>query len=138
MLFFEKAQIIFSFIPNHFFRLNRFIIEFSGQCYKDYSDRVLKGNTNCIKDKTCFFFSNLMTIDKCKKYCLKNGWAIAGLHNSNECFCGNEFPTEKISPVFCNRTCRGNSSQKCGGAWALNIYYLLGECFISLPMYTRV
>ena len=46
-----------------------------------------------------------------------------GVEYSNECFCGNEFPSDDllISMSECDMDCAGDSSQKCGGDWAINI-----------------
>ena len=74
-----------------------------------------------------------MTVDICKQYCRQNNWAIAGVQNSHECYCGNEISTEKISDSKCNKSCRGNSQQTCGGGWAMNIYSLSGELLFSYP-----
>ena len=68
-----------------------------------------------------------MTIDKCKQYCFDKGWAVAGLENANECYCGDKAPTELIPNSRCNHMCRGNKKQICGGNWAMNIFHLQGE-----------
>lgn len=64
-----------------------------------------------------------MTIEKCKAFCRKKGWALAGVEYSVECYCGDKFPTEMISDSECNKPCSGNKKQICGGGWAMNVYY---------------
>lgn len=88
---------------------------------------MLKGDSTCIGDGRCFLNSKDMTIEMCKEYCLKNGWALAGVENSDECFCGNHTPTKNLENSSCNYACRGDSQQICGGHWTINIYKLLGE-----------
>jgi len=54
--------------------------------------------------------------------------------NSTHCFCGNQAdnPTVTIgSTNDCNTVCGGNTSQICGGHWALSIYKL-GISYLSL------
>ena len=67
-----------------------------------------------------------MTIKKCKEYCRENGWSIAGVENSKECFCGDKAPTKRIPEFNCNKPCSGGKNEICGGAWALNIFELPG------------
>ena len=64
-----------------------------------------------------------MTIEKCKAFCRKKGWALAGVEYSVECYCGDKFPTEMISDSECNKPCSGNKKQICGGGWAMNVYH---------------
>ena len=91
----------------------------------------------CIKDKRCYFKSkpNGMTIEKCKRYCIEKGWAVAGVENANQCFCGDKTPTEVIANSKCDHPCSGNSKQFCGGNWAMNIFRLQGELFIFLCVF---
>ena len=54
--------------------------------------------------------------------------------DSTHCFCGNQadIPTvTQSSPNNCNAVCGGNTSQMCGGYWALSIYQL-GISYLSL------
>ena len=98
------------------------IFVISGQCYRDNSNRVLKGDDTCIREGRCFFRSQDMTIGRCKEYCHARGWALAGVEWYTECFCGNEAPTNMISDSECDRPCGGDNAQMCGGAWALNVH----------------
>lgn len=107
---------------------NRCIIDFSGRCYRDNESRVLKGDSTCIDDGRCFLRSKKhMTIEMCKEFCYKNGWALAGVEWSQKCYCGNQPPTKIISDSFCNKRCSGNRQQICGGRWAINVLRLPGE-----------
>ena len=86
------------------------------------------GDSTCIKERRCFLtLKHEMTIERCKEYCRENGWAIAGVEWSKECFCGNDIPKERIADSNCNRVCSGDSQQICGGGWAMNIYHVSGE-----------
>ena len=91
---------------------------------------MLKGDATCLDDGRCQLTSNDMTIEMCKEYCIQNGWAIAGVEYSKQCFCGNEIPTKMISQSKCKHRCRGNSDQMCGGSWAMNIHHLPGIAVI--------
>ena len=104
------------------------LTKFLGKCYKDDRNRVLKGDSACIEDGRCFLRSRTdMTIEMCKKFCHKNGWAIAGVEHFRECYCGNKLPTKILPDSKCNRPCSGNSDQNCGGGYAMNIFYSPGE-----------
>ena len=48
---------------------------------------------------------------------------VSGVEHTNECFCGNDLPSDdlKISMSECEMNCSGDSSQTCGGVWAVNI-----------------
>jgi len=46
-------------------------------------------------------------------------WCV---QNGSECFCGNSY--DRLGTANnCNRPCSGNSTQICGGPWALSVYY---------------
>ena len=65
-----------------------------------------------------------LTIDRCKKLCFEDhGYVYAGVEHANECWCGNDRPTISPAPQSeCSMPCAGDSSQKCGGSWRMNIY----------------
>ena len=67
-----------------------------------------------------------LTIEKCKKLCFEDhGYVYAGVQHANECWCGmgNDKPTISPAPQSeCSMPCAGDSSQKCGGKWRMNIY----------------
>ena len=65
-----------------------------------------------------------LTIERCKKLCFEDhGYVYAGVEHANECWCGNDRPTISPAPQSqCSMSCSGDSSQKCGGPWRINIY----------------
>ncbi|KAL8837213.1 MAG: hypothetical protein Q9176_005844 [Flavoplaca citrina] len=56
-----------------------------------------------------------MTNDKCITECAAKGYAIAATEYTNECWCGNRFPSELAKEDDCNYVCTGNETQICGG-----------------------
>ena len=87
-------------------------VELSGQCFKDVPARYLNGAQ----------YKNTpnMTVEKCIRLCLKDGFVYAGVEYSTQCFCGDTAPT--ITARNCNMECAGNKKQVCGGGWAMNVY----------------
>ena len=69
-----------------------------------------------------------LTIERCKKHCFDDhNYLYAGLFGSSECFCGNVEPSNKQAPSQCNNFCSGNTAQRCGGQYYMNVYYKLGN-----------
>ena len=55
----------------------------------------------------------------------QNYW-YAATQAKTECFCANEY--DLLGPADnCDMACGGDSSQICGGAWALSVY-LIATC----------
>ena len=49
------------------------------------------------------------------------GFMYAGTQYSRECYCGNTY--DKHGPADnCNSPCASDTSQTCGGSWALTVY----------------
>ncbi|KAH9476860.1 Glucan endo-1,3-alpha-glucosidase agn1 [Psilocybe cubensis] len=66
-----------------------------------------------------------MTPQVCQGLC--SGYQYAGVEAGNECFCGNSLLNNGASGLVidnsnCQWTCSGDSNQKCGGSWTLNVY----------------
>ena len=86
-----------------------------GECFVDSADRILpflacSGNCG-------------MTIEKCKILCfVDNSYGYAGVQAGDECWCGNNAPTNPVAQSECSMSCSGDTSQKCGGPWRMNIY----------------
>lgn len=62
-----------------------------------------------------------------EKLCLNNFLAFqyAGLEASNECHCGNTYDHYgKVDDSSCNRPCKGNTTQMCGGNMVLSVFYV--------------
>jgi len=86
--------------------------ELSGQCFKDYPNRVLNGPN--------YMADSQMTVEKCLQLCVDQGNAYAGVQYSKQCFCGDTAPTETADN--CDMKCSGDNDQICGGRWAMNVY----------------
>ncbi|KAL5614718.1 hypothetical protein BROUX41_004813 [Berkeleyomyces rouxiae] len=65
-----------------------------------------------------------MTLASCAQTCETAGYTVAGAEYSYQCFCGNEIingGTEAASSSECSSTCRGDTTQKCGGPDRMSI-----------------
>ena len=50
-------------------------------------------------------------------------YKYAGVQNGDQCFCGDTYGKYTKKPDSeCNKTCRGESTQMCGGRWRNAIY----------------
>jgi len=59
--------------------------------------------------------ARMMTTDVCRRTCRIKGYSIAGLTNSNTCYCSNTANYGSIQvPASCTAACSGNSTQVCG------------------------
>ena len=92
------------------------ILEISGQCFKDNSNRILNGSVHKETD--------FMRIEDCKQFCYVYGYIYAGVQYSRQCFCGNTVPKQMMPIAQCDMNCIGDESQICGGSWAMNIFDL--------------
>ncbi|XP_046336342.2 xylosyltransferase oxt-like [Haliotis rufescens] len=92
-------------------------VEYMG-CYREDGNRMLgavwrQGDT--------------MTHGLCFKLCSRGGHKYAALQISKQCFFGdsiNIFRYPKKPESDCNRPCRGNTSEMCGGTWKNSLYML--------------
>ena len=89
----------------------------TGQCFRDNAYRVLNG---LIKKQ-----NNFVTVDNCKEFCSVYQYNFAGVENSNQCFCGQNAPTQLLPDSECDKKCAGNDTEICGGKWAINVYPVL-------------
>jgi hypothetical protein len=62
-----------------------------------------------------------MTIESCGKLCDHLGFNYSGVEDGDQCFCGATLPNSTTS-TNCTTPCNGNSSEICGGYWALQLY----------------
>lgn len=111
-----------------FFKIKVFsdISELSGQCFRDNSNRVLNGTREVNK---------FVTIESCIEFCSINGFAYAGVESEDQCFCGDNAPTQyPIPDSECNWKCKGNQTQTCGGHWAINVYAIPKTGLINLKL----
>jgi hypothetical protein len=67
-----------------------------------------------------------MTIDSCTSYCKSNGYALAGLEYSSQCYCASAQSQPLQSPLNCSllsyMVCSGNQFQFCGGQGVMQIW----------------
>ena len=84
-------------------------------CFKDFQKRTLPFARRDNKDNSKA---------TCIKHCFNKGYAVAGMQNSDECFCGKAAPngSYKVRDSECNKPCQGNKNEKCGGIWKNSVY----------------
>ncbi|KAG8818964.1 hypothetical protein FRC18_012255 [Serendipita sp. 400] len=109
-----------------------------GSCWTDsVYDRILHRFIGGYED---------LTPAKCQALCENEGFSLAGVEYSRECYCGNALMGDNHpSSGICNMACTGDSQQICGGADAINIYvkdnfqYTVGPVSVldSYQQYTR-
>ena len=85
-------------------------------------------NSNCYRDNGTRIFNDRHVLennspDQCDQLCSDLGFSLYGVEYSNECFCGNDMPSDdrKIDMSLCNMPCTGDASLMCGGSFAINI-----------------
>ncbi|XP_066273979.1 uncharacterized protein [Branchiostoma lanceolatum] len=95
---------------------------------------VYKGcyvDTNTRKFPNAPDVSNQQSTARCVNHCRSKGFAYAGTQYSTECFCGTEQNFQNIGGTRpnseCNKACRGNPSEKCGGTWRMSVYKIQGH-----------
>nr|XP_034323367.1 zonadhesin isoform X3 [Crassostrea gigas] len=85
-------------------------------CYEDKGARLLDQK---------FTRMPRLTISACKEHCRKQKKKYAGVEHRNECFCGNKMRKYRKRPEReCSYPCSGNSKEKCGASWRINVYQL--------------
>ncbi|KAI0154753.1 putative glyoxal oxidase [Xylariaceae sp. FL1272] len=86
-------------------------------CYTDVAGRTINSAATT---------SVNMTIEYCLAFCQDGGFKYSGTEYHNECYCGNKLATgavEKNSTTDCTTPCAGNSTEACGGASRLTMFY---------------
>ena len=84
-------------------------------CFVDSDDRAL----------TTWTYSSWTnnSVEACSAACSQGGFKYAGVEDSNECWCGNNEDYGRLgTSSMCVSSCTGDSTEICGGPWALNIY----------------
>ena len=92
-------------------------------CAVDSEDaRVLTGWSNQNWDD--------MTVDSCLSTCEDQGYQFAGTEYGKECYCGSSISsTLSYTEGSCGMPCAGDSTEDCGGDWAVELYELIsGSC----------
>ena len=117
-----------------------FLDYLNGECFADNQAKRLLPFKVAINDK--------MTIELCKRLCFDGstdnvdnsvptgGFFYAGVRNSKECWCGNDKPKHDALAHhgLCGMPCSGDSTQKCGGSRAMNVYRDKGRGFYTKVM----
>lgn len=88
-------------------------------CFKDAGSRVMKG---------LWTHSAGMTNAICQAICLTQRAPYAATQAASHCFCGDMYSTLGEA-TNCNLNCKGKPTEKCGGAWANQVY----EIPLALP-----
>lgn len=62
-------------------------------------------------------------------YVLSTGYSLFGLEAGRECYVGNDLvrAVAQGASSGCNYACTGRDCDKCGGHWAISIYYTKGR-----------
>jgi hypothetical protein len=86
----------------------------AGQCVVDDRSRVLDHSVQVYD----------LTPKRCIESCSNESYIFAGVQARSYCFCGNTVPVKSIyAPAAeCNRPCKGDQDQICGGRWRMNVY----------------
>lgn len=73
-----------------------------------------------------YYDNTNMTIESCTAFCKKNGYAMAGMEASTQCFCGNAQNQLLQDPLTCASknyyVCSGNLFEYCGGQQLMQIW----------------
>ncbi|KAL7417845.1 hypothetical protein BDY24DRAFT_1414 [Mrakia frigida] len=100
----------------------------SGICVTDDSARLLTGAS---------MENAAMTPQMCQEFCSE--YTYSGTEYSTQCYCGNEdnvTATHGHSPASCTSKCGGDSSQLCGGSYAMTLYTKLTGSWSSTTCVT--
>ena len=84
-------------------------------CYVDDVKRILNA----------WHYQGGLSREYCAQICSDKGFAIAGVENGDECYCGNALRADAnvTSAGDCHVTCEyGPAGEKCGGIWRLDVY----------------
>ncbi|KAM0723006.1 hypothetical protein Q7P37_001204 [Cladosporium fusiforme] len=70
------------------------------------------------------FSDDTVSVDGCTETCAGDGWAIAGLKEGNQCWCGNSLQgfASRVVDMSCHLPCAGNDGQTCGGPNRFSLY----------------
>jgi len=92
----------------------------AGNCYKATRDVLVRNPIRYKQGKT----TTSDQYAECNEMCKAKNYSIFGLRNAKWCWCGKRAPTptSKLVMTKCNRMCTGNSSLRCGGRKALNLW----------------
>ena len=66
-----------------------------------------------------------LTVESCVQNCYGQGYSVAGMEYSRECYCGNAIYSGGAlasSDTDCNMPCGGNAKENCGAGNRLSVY----------------
>ena len=66
-----------------------------------------------------------LTVESCVQGCYGQGYSVAGMEYSTQCFCGNAIYSGGAlasSDTDCNMPCGGNAKETCGAGNRLSVY----------------
>ena len=97
---------------------------FKGNCFRVFQSVEVENPVRFNKVR-----SNTMVPAECNKICKDKSYSYFGLRHGNLCMCGNKplSPARKWKMKRCNKMCTGNSSLRCGGGKALNLFKVCTE-----------
>lgn len=87
-------------------------------CYVDDEKRILGAPA----------YSGALTREYCAQYCHDKGFALAGVEDGNQCFCGNALRDGAKATDDCTAVskgavaCNSDPNEKCGGNWRLDVF----------------
>jgi len=84
------------------------------------------------------FESEGLTPRDCVTACYEQGYIVAGVQNSNTCYCSHTIDPSRLieskdAPQHCNMPCAGDVHKLCGGFASADTYVLTDYVDISLP-----
>jgi hypothetical protein len=104
-------------------------------CYNDsVANRVLSNGGNVVGG-----VANV-SVESCEAACLAEGFTLAGVEYSGECYCDNKLnnggETATDGNAQCTMTCNGNPKEMCGGPNRLNLYQYIPPSTTAKPTTT--
>ncbi|KAF5541770.1 glycoside hydrolase [Fusarium mexicanum] len=83
-------------------------------CYTDSTQRILTSLEQDLSQNTP---------QLCANFCGSQGYTFSATEYGNQCYCGNNInsPGASTQSCQCDSKCAGNSSQTCGGTWAMSV-----------------
>ncbi|KAL5012613.1 hypothetical protein ScPMuIL_011164 [Solemya velum] len=93
---------------------------------EDITDFYIGCYRNSVLDrdlKTCKTFKKFNTPRKCIEICMEEGFQFAGLQQTDQCCCGNQYGKHGPLPeTDCRSSCPGDADFWCGDYWKQSIY----------------
>lgn len=97
-------------------------------CYQDGGDRPISSNPDVLAHEATSGAEGSPSNSKenCAAMCRMDGYGdddLVGVEFGTQCFCGNGFAVKQPQPSQeCSMKCPGNSSDTCGGLFALEVF----------------